>query len=99
MDESTLDVISETFSLSNYNDINKRIHFIQDEYIMSRIKSFWKLPLIIRFTVAKLIAVFSTPDVSIVGIENGEFQVVYSQRAMVMGRTEFLALLLLKRRK
>lgn len=99
MDDNGLDVISETFSLSNYNDINKRIHFIQDEYILSRMKLFWRLPLIIRFTVTKLMAVFSAPEVSITGIEDGEFTVSYSQRGMVMGQSEFWALLLLKRRK
>lgn len=99
MSDNGLDVISETFSLSNYSDINKRIHSIQDEYILSRIKSFWKLPLIIRFTVTKLIAVFSKVEIIIMGIEDGEFKVCYSQRGMVMGQSEFWALLLLKRRK
>lgn len=99
MSESTLDVISENFSLSDYNDINKRIHFIQDEYILSRIKLFWRLPLIIRFTVTKLMTVFSKAEIIIMGIEDGKFTVSYSQRGMVMGKSEFWALLLLKRRK
>ena len=98
MCETTLDVIGENFSLSNYSDINTRIRFIQDKYIMSRIKRFWRLPLIVRFTVTKIIAVFSTPEVCIIGIEDEEFQVSYSQRAMVMGQSEFWANLLLKRR-
>lgn len=99
MCDNGLDLISEGFSLFNYNDINARIHSIQDEYIASRIKRFWRLPFIIRFTATKIMVVFSAPNVVISGIEHSEFQVSYSQRAMVVGNSEFWALLLLKRRK
>ena len=98
MDELALDILDEKFSLRDYNNVNMHIRSIQDKYIMSRIRFFWKLPLVLKFTATKLITVFSTPDIQIVGIENDEFQVVYSQRAMVMGKTEFWANRLLKRR-
>jgi len=99
MTDTGLDLISETFSLKDYMDINSRITAIQEKYIESRIKWFWKLPLIRQFTATKVVLMFAAPGIDISGVESEHFLVAFSQRIMLVGRTEFWAHLLMKRRK
>lgn len=99
MADAGLDLISETFSLNDYMDISSRIAAIQEKYIESRIKWFWRLPLIRQFTSTKVVLMFTTPGIDISGVEDEKFIVAFSQRVMLVGRTEFWAHLLMKRRK
>ena len=99
MDDTGLDLISETFSLRDYMDISSRISAVQEKYIESRIKWFWRLPLIRQFTATKVVLMFTTPGIDISGVEDDKFIVTFSQQAMLVGRTEFWAHLLMKRRK
>ena len=99
MTDTGLDLISETFSLNNYLNVTSRIAAIQERYIESRIKWFWRLPLIRQFTATKVILMFTAPGIDISGVEDEKFTVAFSQRVMLVGRTEFWAHLLMKRRK
>jgi len=99
MDDTGLDEISETFSLNNYMDINSRIATIQEKYIESRIKWFWRLPLIRQFTATKVVLMFTEPGVDISGVKDDKFIITFAQRVMLVGKSLFWAKLLLKRRK
>jgi hypothetical protein len=99
MTDTGLDEISETFSLRDYMDISSRIFAVQKKYIESRIKWFWRLPLIRQFTATKVVLMFTAPGIDISGVEDGHFMVAFSQRVMLVGKSEFWANLLMKRRK
>jgi hypothetical protein len=99
MDDTGLDLISEIFSLNDYLNVASRIAAIQEKYIESRIKRFWRLPLIRQFTATKVVLMFTAPGIDISGVEDEKFIVAFSQRVMLVGRTEFWAHLLMKRRK
>jgi len=99
MNDTGLDEISENFSLTNYIDINSHISIIQEEYIESRIKWFWRLPFIRQFTATKILLMHSAPKIDISGVEGEKFIIAFTQTAMVVGKSEFWSLLLLKRRK
>ena len=95
MDDTGLDEISETFELNNYFDINSRIATVQEKYIESRIKWFWRLPLIRQFTATRIVLMFSKPEIYI----NKDFSTNFNQKVMLVGKSLFWAKLLLKRRK
>ena len=99
MDDTGLDEIRETFSLKNYYNLDEHIFTIQKKYIEGRIKWFWKLPLIRLLTAKKITFMGTQADIKINGVENGEFTMDYNQKGMVVGKSEFWANLLLKRRK
>ena len=99
MDDTGLDEISEKFFIDNYSDINSRISVIQEKYIESRIKQFWRLPLVRQFTATKIVLMFTAPSIEILEIAD-EYKpfIEFSQKVMVVGKSEFWACLLLKRR-
>lgn len=99
MTDTGLDEIGETFSLKNYLDVSSRISAIQEKYIENRIKLFWRLPLIRQFTATKVVFMHTEPKVGIDGVEGGSFMVTFSQKVMLVGKSEFWAHLLLIRRK
>lgn len=95
IDGLALDIIKDTFFLENYNDLIPQIYKMQEKFIESRIKWFWALPLVRRFTVRRVKLLCVKPDIEILG----QFKIIFTQRVMLVGVTEFWALLLLKRRK
>ena len=99
MDNTTLDEISAIFFLDNYFDMNSHIAKRQEEYIESRIKLFWRLPLIRHFTASKVVLMSSAPSIKLSDAEGECFNVFFSQKVMLVGKSQFWALLLLKRRK
>lgn len=99
MDDSGLDEIRENFSLTNYNNASAHIHSIQDKYIMSRMRRFWGLPLIVQFAAKRVIFMCTAPEIHIDSIISGKFNICYSQKVMLAGRSLFWAKLLMKRRK
>ena len=99
MDDNGMDDLKGRFILPNYNDINIYLHARQDLYVESRIRRFWRLPLLEWAARRKVIFFCSEPDINIFGMEKGAFIINYFQKVMLMGKSEFWALLILKPRK
>lgn len=96
MSDAKLTEVSKNFWLKDYNTLSSEIVSFQDIYIKSRLKWFWRLPLLCFFAARKLTLLFTAPEIHITAIAEKGYRINYSQKMMLVGKTEFWALLLMR---